>query len=253
VTKRSSLSDLLQAQRANAALRAALTAHYQAIAPAAPNLIAILGAIEDAYNSVRNKLGSIEHCERLIKEIEWARFLDLQNQTPAVGYHFMTIGNGLLSLNLNADDARAFLFVTFEHFASCTKNISDVYAVLLNGLWGFGLNRGAINLSSVTARARQKNKNHGVVALVDPIIGDDASWWSVASNVRNESQHVDATSILIIPYGRGTTDPPFLDSRLFPRANMLSRRLDNFCPWLKDQAFQFVEDMSHVFAAAPIL
>jgi len=34
---------------------------------------------------------------------------------------------------------------------------------------------------------------------------------------------------------------------------MLSRRLDNFCPWLKDQAFQFVEDMSRIFAAAPVL
>jgi len=247
------LSDLLQSQRANAALRAALTAHYQATAPAPPNLIAILGAIEDAYNSVRNKLGSIEHCERLIKEIDWDRFLDLQNQTPAAGYHIMTIGNGLLSLNLNAEDATSFLFVTFEHLASCTKNMSDVYAVLLNRLWGFGLNRGAINQSSVTARARQKNKNQGVVALVDPIIGDDASWWSVASNIRNESQHVDATSILVIPSGRGATGPPYLDSRLFPRANMLSRRLDNFCPWLKDQAFQFVEDMSRIFAAAPVL
>ena len=165
----------------------------------------------------------------------------------------MTIGNGLLSLNLNAEDATSFLFVTFEHLASCTKNMSDVYAVMLNRLWGFGLSRGGMNLSGVTARARQKNRNHGVVALVDPIIGDDASWWSVASNIRNESQHVDATSILIIPYGRGTTDPPYLDSRLFPRANMLSRRLDNFCPWLKDQAGQFVEDMSRVFAAAPVL
>ena len=247
------MSDLLQAERANAALRAALTAFYRAIVPAPPNLIAILGVIEDAYNSVRNKLGSIEHCERLINEIDWARFLDLQNQAPAVGYHIMTIGNGLLSLNLNADDARSFLFVQFEHLASCAKNISDVYAVLLNGLWGFGLSRGAINLSSVTAPARQKTKNHGVVALVDPIIGDDASWWSVASNIRNESQHVDATSILIIPYGRGAADPPYLDSRLFPRANMLSRRLDNFCPWLKNQAFQFVEDLSRVFAAAPVL
>lgn len=245
------MSDLSQAQGANAALRAALKAHYQGIVPAPPNLIAILGAIEDAYNSVRNKLGSIEHCERLIKEIDWARFLDLQNQTPTVGYHFMTIANGLLSLNLNAEDATSFLFVTFEHLASCAKNVSDVYAVLLNRLWGFGLNRGAINLSGVTARARQKNKNHGLVGLVDPIIGDDASWWSVASNIRNESQHVDATSILIIPYGRGATDPPYLDSRLFPRANMLSRRLDNFCPWLKNQGFQFVEDMSQVLAAAP--
>lgn len=137
--------------------------------------------------------------------------------------------------------------------ASQQNRLSDAYAVLLNGLWGFGLNRGAINhLSSVTARARQKNKNHGLVGLVDPIIGEDASWWSVASNIRNESQHVDATTILIIPYGRGATDPPYLDSRLFPRANMLSRRLDNFCPWLKDQAFQVVEDMSRVFAAAPI-
>jgi hypothetical protein len=247
------LSDLLQAEQANAALRAALTAHYRAVAPAPPNLTAILGAIEDAYNSVRNKLGSIEHCERLIKEIDWARFLDLQSQTPAVGYHFMTIGNGLLSLNLNADDARSFLFVTFEHFASCTKNISDVYAVLLNELWGLGLSGAAINLRNVNGRARHRNAQHGVVALVDPIIGNDASWWWVASNVRNDSQHVDATSILTVPVGRGATDPPYLDSRLFPRATMLSRRLDHFCPWLKDQAFQFVEDVSRVLAAAPVL
>ena len=251
MTKSTSLSDVLQAERANATLRATLTAHYRAIPP--PNLLAILGTIEDAYNSVRNKLGSIEHCERLIREIDWTRFLDLQNQIPTVGYHFMTIGGGLLSLNLNADDARSFLFVTFEHLASCIKNISDVYGVLLNGLWGFGLNRGAINLSSVTARARQKDKNHGVITLVDPLIGDDASWWSVASNIRNETQHVDATSILIIPYGRGATDPPYLDGRLFPRANMLSRRLDNLCPWLKDQAFQFVEDLSTAIAANPAL
>ena len=110
-----------------------------------------------------------------------------------------------------------------------------------------------INLWSVTARARQKSRNHALVALVDPIIGDDASWLSVASNIRNESQHVDATTILIIPYGRGAADPPYLDGRLFPRANMLSRRLDNFCPWLKDQAFQFVEDVSRVLAGAPVL
>lgn len=247
------MSDLLQARQANEALRAALTAHYQAIAPAPPNLIAILGAIEDAYNSVKNKLGSIEHCERLIREIDWARFWDLQNQTPAEGYRFMAIGDGLLSLNLKAEDAMSFLFVTFEHLASCTKNLSDVYAVSLNVLWGFGLNRGAINLPSVTGRTRKRNAHHAVVALVDPIIGNDASWSSVASNIRNDSQHVDATSILTVPVGRGATDPPYLDSRLFPRAIMLSRRLDNFCPWLKDQAFQFVEDMSCVFAAAPIL
>lgn len=239
--------------QANAALRAALTAHYQANRPAPPNLGTILGAIEDGYNSVGNKLGSIEHCERLIREIDWARFLDLQSQTPASGYRFMTIDNGLLSLNLNAEDATSFLFVTFEHFASCAKNVSDVYAVLLNRLWGFGLNRGAINLPKINSHARLKNRTHGVVALLDPIIGNDASWWSVASNIRNEIQHVDATSILIIPYGRGTTDPPYLDGRLFPRANMLSRRLDNFCPWLKDQAYQFVEDISRVFAAAPVL
>jgi hypothetical protein len=168
------LSDLLQAQRANAALRAALTGHYQAIAPP-PNLLAILGAIEDAYNSVKNKLGSIEHCERLIREIDWARFWDLQNQAPAEGYRFMAIADGLLTLNLKAEDAMSFLFVTFEHLASCTKNLSDVYSVLLNGVWGFGLNRGAVNLTRVLGRARQQNAQHGVVTLVDPIIGNDAS------------------------------------------------------------------------------
>jgi hypothetical protein len=247
------VSDLLHAQQANAALRVALTGHYQGVAPSPANLAAILGSIEDGYNSVKNKLGSIEHCERLIREIDWARFWDLQNQTPAEGYRFMTIGDGLLSLNLKAEDAMSFLFVTFEHLASCTKNLSDVYAVLLNVLWGFGLNRGAISLPSVTGRTRRRNTHHAVVTLVDPIIGNDASWLSVASNVRNDSQHVDATSILTVPVGRGATDPPYLDSRLFPRANMLSRRLDNFCPWLKDQAFQFVEDMIRVVSMAPHL
>ena len=247
------MSDLLQAEQANAALRAALTAHYQVIAPAPPNLIAILGAIEDAYNSVRNKLGSIEHCERLIREIDWARFWDLQNQTPAPGYRLMTIGDGLLSLNLNSEDAMAFLFVTFEHLASCAKNLSDVYAVLLNGLWGFSFSYGSLNLRNLNGRARQQNVRHGVVALVSPIIGTDDSWWSVASNIRNNSQHVDATSILTIPVGRGATDPPYLDGRLYPRANMLTRRLDNLCPWLKDQAFQFVEDLSSAIASNPTL
>jgi hypothetical protein len=246
------LSDLLQAQQANAALRAALTTFYNGVAPAPANQIAILGLIEDTYNSVKNKLGSMEHCEQLIREIDWARFWDLQNQTPAAGYHFMTIADGLLSLNLKAEDANSFLFVTFEHLASCAKNISDVYAILLNGLWGFGLSRGAINLRSVNALARRKNSGHAVVTLVEPIIGDDASWWWVASNIRNESQHVDATTILTIPVGRAT-DPPYLDGRLFPRANMLTRRLDNLCPWLKNQAFQFVEDTSAAIAATPVL
>jgi hypothetical protein len=253
VTKRSSLSDLLQAQRANAALRAALTAHYQAIAPVPPNLIAILGAIEDAYNSVKNKLGSMEHCERLIREIDWVRFWNLQNQTPAAGYRFMTIGDGLLSLNLNSEDAMSLLFVTFEHLASCAKNLSDVYAVLLNGLWGFSFSYGSVKLRNVNGRARTQNAHHRVVTLVDPIIGTDDSWWSVASNIRNNSQHVDATSILTLPVGRGATDPPYLDGRLYPRANMLTRRLDNLCPWLKDQAFQFVEDLSGAIAANPTL
>lgn len=114
----------------------------------------------------------------------------------------MAIANGFLTLNLRAEDAISFLFVTFEHLASCTKNLGDVYSVLLNGVWGFGLNRGAINLTNVLGCARRKNAHHGVVALVDPMIGNDASWWSVASNIRNESQHMDATSILTTPVGR---------------------------------------------------
>ena len=253
MTKRTSLSDLLLAQQANAALRLALRTYYQGVTPSPTNLTAILGSIEDAYNSVKNKLGSMEHCERLIREIDWAKFWDLENQTPAASYQFMRIGDGLLSLNLNSEDAMSFLFVTFEHLASCAKNLSDVYAVLLNGLWGFNFSYGSLNLRNVNGRARRQNAQHYVVTLDDPNIGTDVSWWSVASNKRNNSQHVDATSILIIPVGRGATDPPYLDGRLYPRANMLTRRLDNLCPWLKDQAFQFVEDMSRVFAAAPVL
>ena len=245
------MSDLLQAEQANAALRAALTAHYQAIAPALPNLIAILGAIEDAYNSVRNKLGSIEHCERLIKEIDWARFWDLQNQTPVTGYRFMAIGEGLLSLNLKAEDAMSFLFVTFEHLASCAKNLSDVYAVLLNELWTLGLRGGAVNLQNVSGVVRRNNSQHALLALIDPMFGNDASWLNIAFNIRSKSQHRDATGILTIPVGRDSTEAPYVESSLFPRANMLSRRLDQFCPWLKDQAFQFVEDISSTLSQAP--
>lgn len=247
------MSDLLHAQQANGGLRLALRTYYQGVTPTPTNLTAILGSIEDAYNSVKNKLGSMEHCERLIREIDWARFWNLQNQTPAAGYRSMTIGDGLLSLNLNSEDAMSFLFVNFEHLVSCAKNLSDVYAVLLNGLWGFTFSYGSLNLRNVNGRARQQNAHHRVVTLVDPVIGTDDSWWSVASNIRNNSQHVDATSILTIPVGRGATDAPYLDGRLYPRANMLTRRLDNLCPWLKDQAFQFVEDLSGAIAANPTL
>jgi hypothetical protein len=177
----------------------------------------------------------------------------LQDQTPPPNYQFMTISNGLLSVNLNAGDGLSFLFVTFEHFASCIKNVGDVYSALVNDLWTLGLDGSAINLRNVGARLRQRNPQHGMVALVDSILGDDASWWWVASNIRNDSQHLDATSILTIPVGRGSTDPPYLDSRLFPRANMFARRIDQFCPWLKDQAFRFVETISQVLSASPVL
>jgi hypothetical protein len=251
--KRILLSDLVRAQQANVALRTALRAHFQAVAPVPANLTAILSSVEDGYNSLKNKIDSLEHCERLIRAIEWAGFWDLQNQTPAPDYQFMTIANGLLSINFKAEDALSLLFVTFEHFASCAKNLSDVYAAMLNQLWGLGLSGAAINLRNVIGRVRRRNARHGTVALVDPIVGNDASWWWVASNIRNDSQHQDATSILTTPLGRGATDPPYLDSRLFPRANMLARRLDQFCPWLKDQAFQFVEDMSQALSSAPQL
>jgi hypothetical protein len=241
-------------QKANAALRVALRAHYQGVAPAPANLLAVLDSIEDAYNSVKNKLGSIEHCERLIKGIEWAKFWDLQNQTPAQNQTpVVDFRDGLLSLNLNADDAMSFLFVNFEHFASCAKNLSDVYAILLNELWGFKLRYARLNLRNVNDIAREKNARHKVVALVDPIIKTNDSWLSVAANIRNNSQHVDATSILMLPVGRGTTYPPYLDGRLFPRATIRTRRLDNLCPWLKDQVFQFVEDLSSTIAANPTL
>jgi hypothetical protein len=84
---------------------------------------------------VRNKIDSVEHCERLLKGIDWAAFWTLQDQAPPENYPFMTIANGLLSINLNSENGLSFLFVTFEHFASCIENLSDVYSVLLNELW----------------------------------------------------------------------------------------------------------------------
>ena len=251
--KRILLSDVAHAQQANAALRAALRAHFEGLAPPPANLGDLLSSVESCYNSLKNKIDSVEHCERLLQGIDWPAFWKLQDQDPPQNYPFMTIADGLLSINLNSENGLSFLFVTFEHFARCIKNLSDVYSVLLNDLWMLGLSGAAINLRNVGTRVRQRNAQHGVIGLVDPILGNDASWWWAASNIRNDSQHLDATSILTIPVGRGSTDPPYLDSRLFPRANMFARRVDQFCPWIKDQAFQFVESISQILANSPNL
>jgi len=37
------------------------------------------------------------------------------------------------------------------------------------------------------------------------------------------------------------------------RACLVSRCVDQFCPWIKDQAFQFVESISQILSATPTL
>ena len=247
------MSNLRHAQRANADLRVSLRAHYDAITPPPANLTAIRSLIEDSYNSLKAKIDSLEHCERLIGGIDWAKFWALQNQVPPAGYSLTDIGNGLMSISLNAKDSESFLFVIFEHLTSCAKNISDVFAVLLNEMWTLGLAGSQIGLSNIVRQARRNNASHPLIVLIDPIFGDQNSWLNVASNVRNKSQHRDPTSILTIHLGRTSTDAPSLDSSLFPGGDTLSRRLDHYCPRLKDRAFQFIEDMNSVLSAHPTL
>jgi hypothetical protein len=250
--RRSSLSSSPLAQQANQDLYAALRAHFQGAAPA--NLTSLLSPIEDAYNSVKNKINSLEHCERLIRNVKWVDFWALQSQTPPTQqYDFTSVDSGLMTIRLNPDEAMSLLFVLLEHLTSCTKNLGDVFAVLLNDLWQLGLRGAGVNLGSVNNAARHRNQGHPIVTLLDPIFSAQASWLNVASNIRNKSQHRDATTILVIPVGRNATEAPYVDSALYPGANTLSRRLDHFCPWLKDQAFQFVEDLSRVLSGSPVL
>jgi hypothetical protein len=158
-----------------------------------------------------------------------------------------------MTIRLSADETMSLLFVLLEHLTSCTKNLSDVFAVLLNDFWQLGLSGARVSLRNVNGVARHRNQAHPMVALLDPIFSAQASWLNVASNIRNKSQHRDATAVLVIPVGRNATEAPYIDSDLYPGANTLSRRLDHFCPWLKDQAFQFIEDLSRVLSGSPVL
>lgn len=245
------MSDRTLAQKANLALYSGLKQHFQPLAP--PNLTAILSSIEDAYNSLTSKIESLDYCERVIRSIDWAKFWGLQTQVAPNAYELTNIADGLFSLSLNGEEALALMFVVFEHFASCAKNLSDVLAVLLNELWGLGLRGARINLGSVNAGARQVNRLHPLVTLIDAVYGDQSSWLNVATNIRNKTQHRDSTTILTVPVGRKSTEPPYVDSSLFPSGTTLERRLDFFCPWVKNQAFRFIEDFSRVAVSNPKL
>jgi hypothetical protein len=206
-------------------------------------------SVNNWYHSVTKKVESIELSKELVGSDVWVRFGEMAQHLPP-GYNLLEVRDGFLRVNLNAKNANTFLLSTVEHLVSSAKNVTDVYAVLLNELWQLNLRGNNRNLERVANEARQRNNAHPLLPVADALRPQD-TWFTVANNVRNACQHRDSTGILISRVGRNAA--PCIDRDLCPSKNDLDRSLNNFCPWLADQAYQFIEAAGAALSANPQL
>jgi hypothetical protein len=132
--------------------------------------------------------------------------------------------------------------------ASSAKNVTDIYAVLLNELWQLALQNRQTTLIRVSDKASQRNNAHPLIQVVNGL-KPPGTWFSVAQDIRNKCQHRDSTSTLISRVGRNAV--PCINENLCPGRSELDRSLENFCPWLADQAYQFMEDVGTALSANP--
>ncbi len=159
--------------------------------------------------------------------------------------------NGVFLINLNTKDARTLLFILIEYLASNAKNITDVFASLLNEMWGLRLSVSGTNLGNAYQVIRKRNSSHPIITVVDPLITNKGSWLEISKEIRNQSQHRDATQILKTDFGRPIA--PYLSPDLLPTVIRSERSLDVFCPKLVDRVYQFIEDISSALCASPSL
>jgi hypothetical protein len=228
-------------------MHAALFAHLQACsAPAQAST-----SIENFSHSMRSKIDSLEFCLRLLSAIEWDKFWTGLTPSLPQGLAVSRMEDGIFLIHLNARDARAFVVILVEHLASNAKNVTDVLAGLLNDLWSLRLSAPQTNLENVYKVILQRNSSHPLAALFAPLVTGRTSWLAVSREVRNQSQHRDATQILKSDFGRACA--PYLSRDLLPTIDESERSLEVFCPRPVNRVYQFMEEASSALCALPSL
>lgn len=240
------MSDLFAALAAVKGLKAAMAAHLDGLNPAPPR--AHFNRLDEWYYSVSKKAESIELAKEIVRSDVWEQFGTLSQELP-FDSRLIEVKGGILAINLNAKNADTFLLSVLEHLVSTAKNVTDVYAVLLNELWQLNQRPLTTNIITVSDAAGRRNAQHPLIAIARPL-SQAQSWYGITGNIRNACQHRDSTGILVARVGRDAA--PSIDPNFFhPNTNEQQRSVTNFCPWLADQVYQFIENAGAALAAAP--
>jgi hypothetical protein len=208
-------------------------------------------ALENCCHSVRSKIDSLEFCLRLLSTIEWDQFWTGLTPSLPLGLSVSRVESGIFVIHLTTKDARTLLFILVEYVASSAKNITDVLASLLNDLWTLQLSVPQTNLGNAYRAIRKRNSAHPLVTVCAPLVTGGTSWLAISKEVRNQSQHRDATQMLKSDLGRPIA--PYLSRDILPAIDEAERSLDVFCPKLVDRVYQFIEDVSSALCALPRL
>jgi hypothetical protein len=245
------LSSAGDARHAIGALRATLEVNIGNLPP--HYLQPRLSAIHDCHNAVNGKIDSLEYCAAVLTSINWLQFAGVVAGLPGPRERVCQIQDQALVIQARGGQAYTLACILFEQLVSAAKNLTDVLAALLSAMWSMPLRGGEITLKRVCAVARGQRSDHPIIGQFSNLTENDGSWLSVSERLRNESQHRDATSILLSPFRGNPTDPPYLDAMLFPRSTPLQRRLDNLCPWIEGETYDFLVSVCKHIQARPNL
>lgn len=242
------MSDLAAALTSVRNQNAAMGTYFAALRPAPPPTH--LTSLNNWYYSVTKKAESIELSKLVIVSRAWEQVGEMSQDLPA-DLALVDVRNGILVINLHAKNANTFLLSMVEHLVSCAKNITDVYAGLLNDIWQLNLPPISTNIVNIWGKVHVRHPTHPMVQVVGPLRLAQ-SWYCIVENIRNACQHRDSTSILVTRFGRDAA--PSFDQGLFPsNTDERQRSVTQFCPWIADQVYQFMEDAGAALAISPHL
>jgi len=246
--RRSSLGDLAAALSSVRSLNATVAAHLANREPPPPPTHQT--SLSNWYYAVTKKAESLELSKLLITSRAWERSGEMSQELPD-DLGLIDVRNGILVINLNAKNANTFLLSMVEHHVSSAKNITDLYAVLLNDIWQLNLPPLSTNIVSIWGRLHERRAAHPLMEVAGRLRSGQ-SWYRIVEKIRNACQHRDPTGILVSRFGRDAA--PLFDQSFFPPdTDERQRSVTQFCPWLADQVYQFMEDAGVALAASPDL
>ncbi len=233
----------------------ALKRHYQSTC-SLQNDFALIDAINDCSEALINKIDFAEQAASIIREIDWFDFWRVINQQSlSKPVPLVDARDATFCLRLTERAPETFLLLLLESLASTVKNIGDIFAILMNSVWCLGLIRNRLNLYEVD-KVLIRSAAHPALGVIHSVLADDQSWFNVARRIRNTSQHVDSTIILVRPenirLGRTGGQAPLLDPQFY-NSNESNRQLHNFCAWLEIRMYKFVSELSGTLASQPVL